>query len=61
MRLIQIEMFLLAVKTGSISDAAIKLGKSRSTVSAALLALEDELGVSLLPLTKYLTPFSPLI
>jgi len=47
-RLIQIEMFLLAVKTGSISDAAIKLGKSRSTVSAALLALEDELGVSLL-------------
>ncbi|QUM78863.1 LysR family transcriptional regulator [Moritella sp. 5] len=48
MRLIQIEMFLLAVKTGSISEAAIKLGKSRSTVSAALLALEDELGVDLL-------------
>ena len=48
MRLIQIEMFLLAVKTGSISEAAIQLGKSRSTVSAALLALEDELGVNLL-------------
>ena len=48
MRLIQIEIFLLAVKTGSISEAAAKLGKSRSTVSAALLALEDELGVGLL-------------
>ncbi|WP_028864722.1 LysR family transcriptional regulator [Psychromonas aquimarina] len=48
MRLIQVEMFLLAVKTGSISDAAAKLGKSRTTVSAALSALEDELGVSLL-------------
>lgn len=48
MRLIQIEMFLLAVRTGSISEAAIKLGKSRTTVSAALIALEDELGVSLL-------------
>lgn len=51
MRLAQVEMFLLAVQMGSISDAAIKLGKSRSTVSAALLALEDELGVSLLKRT----------
>ncbi|MFT5881327.1 MAG: DNA-binding transcriptional LysR family regulator [Moritella sp.] len=48
MRLIQIEMFLLAARTGSISEAAVKLGKSRTTVSAALVSLEDELGVELL-------------
>ncbi|WP_422766695.1 LysR family transcriptional regulator [Photobacterium leiognathi subsp. mandapamensis] len=48
MRTNQIEMFLYAIKTGSIAEAARKLGKSRTTVSAALSALEDELGIALL-------------
>ncbi|MCG3864230.1 MULTISPECIES: LysR family transcriptional regulator [unclassified Photobacterium] len=48
MRTNQIEMYLYAIKTGSIAEAARKLGKSRTTVSAALSALEDELGIALL-------------
>ncbi|WP_305838583.1 LysR family transcriptional regulator [Photobacterium leiognathi] len=48
MRTNQIEMFLYAIKTGSIAEAARKPWKSRTTVSAALSALEDELGIALL-------------
>ncbi len=48
MRSIQIEMFLAAIETGSIAGAARELNKSRTTVSAALSALEDNLGVELL-------------
>lgn len=48
MKINQVEMYLCALKTGSIAEAARKLGKSRTTVSAALGALEDELGVTLL-------------
>ena len=48
MRSSQIEMFLSAVETGSIAGAARALEKSRTTVSAAIGALEDNLGVELL-------------
>ena len=48
MRSSQIEMFLSAVETGSIAGAARALEKSRTTVSAAIGALEDNLGVALL-------------
>ncbi len=48
MKMSQIEMFIYAVNTGSIAEAARKLEKSRTTVSAALSALEDDLGVQLL-------------
>ncbi|MDD1793206.1 LysR family transcriptional regulator [Enterovibrio makurazakiensis] len=48
MRSSQIEMFLTAVETGSIAGAARELEKSRTTVSAAISALEDSLGVELL-------------
>ncbi len=41
-------MFLTAVEEGSIAGAARELGKSRTTVSAAISALEDNLGVQLL-------------
>ncbi|MGR6838612.1 LysR family transcriptional regulator [Aliivibrio wodanis] len=51
MKTSQIEMFLYTVETGSIAEAARKLQKSRTTVSAALNTLEDELGVSLLSRT----------
>ncbi|MDO6498552.1 LysR family transcriptional regulator [Photobacterium sanguinicancri] len=51
MKISQVEMFLHASQTGSISEAARKLGKSRTTVSAALSALEDDLGVKLLTRT----------
>lgn len=48
MRSSQIEMFLTAVEEGSIAGAARELSKSRTTVSAAISALEDNLGVQLL-------------
>lgn len=48
MKLNQLEMFLATCAAGSITDAARKLGKSRTTVSSAIGALEDELGVELL-------------
>ncbi|CZF86007.1 LysR family transcriptional regulator [Grimontia marina] len=48
MRSSQIEMFLTAVEKGSIAGAARELDKSRTTVSAAINALEDSLGVELL-------------
>lgn len=51
MRSSQIEMFLAAIETGSIAGAARELKKSRTTVSAALSALEDSLGVALLTRT----------
>lgn len=51
MRSSQIEMFLAAIETGSIAGAARELKKSRTTVSAALSALEDSLGVELLSRT----------
>lgn len=51
MRSSQIEMFLAAIETGSIAGAARELGKSRTTVSAALSALEDSLGIELLTRT----------
>ncbi len=48
MRSSQIEMFLTAIDKGSIAGAARELEKSRTTVSAAISALEDSLGVELL-------------
>ncbi|MCH8505764.1 MAG: LysR family transcriptional regulator [Ectothiorhodospiraceae bacterium] len=47
MRIAQIETFLAVVKHGSIAAAARELGPSRTTVSTALSALEDELAVAL--------------
>ncbi|CAG19707.1 hypothetical transcriptional regulator [Photobacterium profundum SS9] len=51
LKIAQIEIFLHASKTGSITEAARKLNKSRTTVSASLCALEDDLGVKLLART----------
>lgn len=48
MKVSQIEMFIHTSQCGSIAEAARKLDKSRTTVSAAISAFEDELGVSLL-------------
>ncbi|GHA52109.1 LysR family transcriptional regulator [Photobacterium aphoticum] len=48
MKISQLEMLIETGACGSIAEAARKLGKSRTTVSAALSALEDELGVALL-------------
>jgi len=48
MKINQLEMFLATCATGSITEAARKLAKSRTTVSSAIGALEDELGVELL-------------
>lgn len=48
MKLSQLEMFVEAANSGSITEAARRLNKSRSTVSTAISALEDSLGVSLL-------------
>ncbi|PSW17628.1 LysR family transcriptional regulator [Photobacterium sanctipauli] len=47
MKISQIEMFLEASISHSISEAARKLGKSRTTVSSSISALEDGLGVEL--------------
>lgn len=44
-------MFIQTVQSGSIAEAARKLNKSRTTVSAALSAMEDDLGVQLLERT----------
>ncbi|MCW8329685.1 LysR family transcriptional regulator [Photobacterium sp. SDRW27] len=48
MKINQIEMFIHTLQSGSITEAARKLNKSRTTVSAALSAFEDDLGVQLL-------------
>lgn len=47
MRPAQIEAFLAVLETGAIADAARRLNRSRTTISAAISALEDELGASL--------------
>lgn len=51
MKINQIEMFIHTSQSGSIAEAARKLNKSRTTVSAALSAFEDDLGVQLLDRT----------
>ncbi|AJR08260.1 LysR family transcriptional regulator [Photobacterium gaetbulicola] len=51
MKLSQLALFLDTCDTGSITEAAKRCGKNRTTVSSALSALEDELGVSLLQRT----------
>lgn len=43
----QLEVFVLAVQAGSFSAAARRVGKSQSTVSAAIANLETDLGVAL--------------
>jgi len=43
----QIQVFLAVVRNGTIAAAARELSRSRTTVSTALAALEDELGVEL--------------
>ena len=48
MKLSQLALFLDTCEAGSITEAAKRCGKNRTTVSSALSALEDELGVSLL-------------
>lgn len=47
MRTLQIRVFLAVVRNGTIAAAARELNRSRTTVSTALAALEDELGVDL--------------
>ncbi|MDO8827559.1 LysR family transcriptional regulator [Methylophaga sp.] len=47
MRIEQIEAFLITAENGSFARAAELMGKRRSTLSAAISALEDELAVSL--------------
>lgn len=51
MKIHQLEMFLAVAETGSISEAARSVERSRTTVSAAISALEDDLGVTLLART----------
>ncbi|MDS1134655.1 LysR family transcriptional regulator [Nitratireductor indicus] len=47
MRLEYLEYFEAAARARSISGAALVLGRNRSTISMAISALEDELGVDL--------------
>lgn len=47
MRTHQAELFLVIAELQSVSAAARKLGKSRTTISTSLSAFEDELGVTL--------------
>ena len=51
MKISQLEMFLAISESGSIAEAARRVGKSRTTLSSSLSALEDELGVELLQRT----------
>lgn len=48
MTLLQMEIFLMVVKTGSFTKAGEVLGLTQSAVSHAIAGLESELGVSLL-------------
>ncbi|MBY5991885.1 LysR family transcriptional regulator [Ferrimonas balearica] len=43
----QIRHFVLAVRMGSLAQAAAQVGQSRSAVSLSISALEDQLGVTL--------------
>ena len=47
MRIDHIDYFVATARLGSISKAAMALGRQRSTVSMAIATLEDELGVAL--------------
>ena len=47
MRIEQVEAFVKTAECGSFANAAIALGMRRSTVSAAVSALEDELAIHL--------------
>ena len=47
MRIEHIDYFVATARFGSIAQAAVALGRQRSTVSMAISALEDELGVQL--------------
>lgn len=47
MKTSQIRVFLAVVRHGTIAAAARELGRSRTTISTALAALEDHLGVAL--------------
>lgn len=47
MRIDHIEYFVATARMGSIAKAAVSLGRQRSTLSMAIAALEDELGVKL--------------
>lgn len=47
MRIEHIDYFVATARLGSITKAAVSLGRQRSTVSMAIAALEDELGVLL--------------
>ncbi|PCM44338.1 LysR family transcriptional regulator [Marinobacter sp. ANT_B65] len=47
MKTSQVRVFLAVVRNGTIAAAARELNRSRTTVSTALAALEDELGVAL--------------
>lgn len=51
--------FLAVAETGSISDAAKKLFVSHSTVSRAVSALEEELGVRLIERGNRVTGLTP--
>lgn len=51
MKISQLEMFLAISESSSIAEAARRVGKSRTTLSSSLSALEDELGVELLERT----------
>ena len=51
MKLSQLTLFLETCAAGSITEAAKRCGKNRTTVSSALSAFEDELGVQLLQRT----------
>lgn len=48
----QLQMFVESVKTGSFSGAGRKLGKTQSTISAAIANLEADLGVELFDRTS---------
>lgn len=47
MKTSQIKVFLAVVRNGTIAAAARELNRSRTTISTALAALEDQLGVAL--------------
>ncbi|HDZ37020.1 MAG TPA: LysR family transcriptional regulator [Marinobacter sp.] len=47
MKTSQVNVFLAVVRNGTIAAAARELNRSRTTISTALAALEDELGVAL--------------